>query len=59
LSDISFSNNDYILNTLLSILPSKIIIHLQNNYIDEFINTLALIFENKVEIKNTSVTISK
>lgn len=58
LSDISFSNNDYILNTLLSILPSKIIIHLKNSSIDEFINTLTLIFENKVEIKN-NVTISK
>jgi len=59
LSDISFSNNDYILNTLLTILPSKIIIHLKNNYNDEFINTLKLIFENKIEIKNTNVTISK
>ena len=58
LSDISFSNNDYILNTLLSIIPSKIIIYLKNNCIDEFINTLTLIFENKVEIKNTNVTIS-
>lgn len=48
LSDISFSSNDYILNALLSILPSKIIIHLGNNKIDEFINTLMLIFENKV-----------
>ena len=50
MSDISFSNNDYILNTLLSILPSKIIIYLENNFTDKFINTLKLIFENKVEI---------
>ncbi len=48
LSDISFSSNDYILNALLSILPNKIIIHLGNNKIDEFINTLMLIFENRI-----------
>ena len=50
LSDISFSSNDYALNTLLSILPNKIYIHLINNSIDEFISTLQLIFENKVHI---------
>lgn len=50
LSDISFSSNDYILNTLLSLLPNKIFIHLINNNIDEFINTLQLAFENKVQI---------
>lgn len=48
MSDISFSSNDYILNALLSILPCKIIIHLGNNKIDDFINTLILIFENRI-----------
>ena len=52
LSDISFSSNDYILNSLLSLLPKKIFIHLIDNCIDEFINTLQLIFENKIEICN-------
>ena len=50
LSDISFSENDYALNTLLNILPRKIIIHLTEGYIDEFINTIKLIFENRVSI---------
>jgi len=50
LSDISFSNNDYILNYLLNILPSTIYIHLIDNYIDEFINTLQLVFENRIKI---------
>ena len=52
LSDISFSSNDYILNTLLTILPEKIYIHLINDSIDEFINTLMLIFENRIQICN-------
>lgn len=50
LSDISFSSNDYALNTLLNLLPKKIYIHLINNYIDEFINTIQLVFENKVQL---------
>ena len=50
LSDISFSSNDYALNTLLTLLPKKIYIHLINNVVDEFIHTLGLIFENNVEI---------
>ena len=50
LSDISFSANDYTLNSLLTLLPEKIYIHLINNKIDEFINTLQLIFENKIQI---------
>ena len=50
LSDISFSQNDYILNTLLTILPQKIYLHLIDNNIDEFSNTLLLIFEKKIEI---------
>ena len=50
LSDISFSSNDYTLNSLLTLLPKKIYIHLIDNYIDEFINTLQAIFENRVHI---------
>ena len=50
LSDISFSTNDYTLNSLLNLLPKKIYIHLIDNEIDEFINTLQLIFENRVSI---------
>lgn len=50
LSDVSFSNNDYILNTLLNLLPQKIYFHLVsplNN--TDFLNTLQLIFENRIE----------
>ncbi len=52
LSDISFSSNDYCLNTLLNILPKKITIHLIDNCEDEFINTLKLIFDSRVSICN-------
>lgn len=48
LSDISFSSNDYVLNALLTILPNKIFVHLGNYSPDEFINTLMLIFEDKI-----------
>ncbi len=48
LSDISFSSNDYALNTLLTLLPEKIYIHLIDSNEDEFINTLNLIFDNRV-----------
>ncbi len=50
LSDITFSANDYALNTLLNLLPKKIYVHLVDNYSDEFINTLQLVFEGRVEI---------
>ncbi len=50
LSDISFSSNDYALNTLLNLTPKKLIIHLADGHNDEFINTLKLIFENRYEI---------
>ena len=50
LSDIFFSSNDYALNTLLTLVPKKIHIHLIDNCIDEFIHTISLIFENRVEI---------
>mgnify|MGYP005826112923 FL=1 len=47
LSDITFSSNDFALNALLSLLPKKINIHLIAKK-DEFIDTLCLIFENRV-----------
>ena len=50
LSDISFSSNDYILNSLLTLLPKKIYIHIIDDFIDEFINTLELVFENRVHL---------
>lgn len=50
LSDISFSSNDYALNALLTLLPKKINIHLINSDEDEFINTLKLIFDNRIYI---------
>ena len=48
LSDITFSSNDYTLNTLLTLLPEKIFIHLVDSIQDEFINTLKLIFDNRI-----------
>ena len=50
LSDISFSSNDYILNALLTLIPKKLIVHLSNGFKDDFINTLSLIFENRITI---------
>ncbi len=41
--DITFSSNDYSLNTLLNLLPKKIDIHLLDKQ-DEFIDTIKLIF---------------
>lgn len=52
LSDISFSSNDYILNSLLTLLPKKIHIHLIDDDTDEFINTLQLVFENRIHLCN-------
>ena len=49
LSDITFSSNDFALNTLLSLLPRKLELHIIEEE-DEFINTLKLIFENRVHI---------
>ena len=49
-SDISFSSNDYALNTLLNLVPKRITIHLIDGYTDEFINTLKLIFQDQVQI---------
>ena len=51
LSDVSFSQNDYVLNTLLNILPKKIYLHLASPLSNlDFINTLQLIFENRIEL---------
>ena len=47
LSDITFSNNDYVLNTLVGIVPSIIILHLVSPK-DNFIKTVELIFGDKV-----------
>lgn len=47
LSDITFYSNDFALNALLSLLPKKINVHLITKK-DEFIDTLCLIFEEKV-----------
>lgn len=49
LSDITFSSNDYALNSLLTLLPKKIIIHLINPE-DDFINTIKSIFCDRVTI---------
>ncbi len=50
LSDITFSSNDYILNTLLHLLPKKIYIHLVDDFMDEFVTTLQLVFENRIDL---------
>lgn len=52
LSDITFSDNDYVLNYLLNALPAHLTIHLPSEQClhDDFINTLKLIFENRVSI---------
>lgn len=53
ISDVSFSENDIVLNTLLTLLPQKIIIHLEKAS-DEFIKTLICIFENRIELTSGS-----
>ena len=53
LSDVSFSTNDYILNTLLNLLPQKIYLHLVSPLSNlDFLNTLQLIFEDRIELCN-------
>lgn len=53
LSDITFSDNDYVLNYLLNTLPTRLTIHLPSNSVeDDFINTLKLIFEDRITICN-------
>lgn len=50
LSDISFCENDYILNSLLTLLPEKLFIHIIDKPIDDFINTLQMVFGNRIII---------
>lgn len=52
LSDITFSSNDYTLNTLLTLLPKKIYVHLVDGPEDEFINTLKLVFDDRIFLCN-------
>lgn len=49
LSDITFSSNDYALNTLLNLLPSRLEVHLIDPE-DEFIRTLESVFEDRVHL---------
>jgi len=49
LSDISFSKNDFILNSILSFIPGSLIVHSFNQE-DSFIHFLKLIFDNKLII---------
>lgn len=51
LSDISFSSNDFALNTLLSLLPRKLYIHIIDKE-DDFTNTLKLIFDDRAFVCN-------
>ena len=53
LSDISFSSNDYALNSLLTLLPKKLYIHL-DDFEDDFITTLKKIFDKHVCICKTN-----
>lgn len=52
LSDITFSENDYVLNYILNVIPTKLIVHISNSNSDyaDFLNTLKLIFEKKLVI---------
>ena len=50
ISDISFSSNDLALNTLLNLIPTQLTVHLVDGYCDEFINTIKLIFQERVMI---------
>lgn len=49
LSDISFSDNDYVLNALLELLPKKIFMHIIYKE-DDFTNTVKQIFDGKIKI---------
>lgn len=56
MSDISFSNNDFVLNTLIELLPARINLHLLSLE-DQFIKTIKLIFGSRVHccIKNCKI----
>ena len=58
LSDISFSTNDFILNSLLSLMPKNIVIHLHCEE-DNFVKFLKMIFENRYTICKNCSTCSK
>ena len=49
LSDISFSQNDFCLSALLNLLPKKLVIYKTPDVTDEFVTTLELIFDGRVE----------
>lgn len=49
LSDFDFSKNDYVLNTLISLAPKEIILHLLSPS-DNFINAISQIFSSRVKI---------
>jgi len=51
LSDISFSSNDFALNSLLTLLPKQLYVHVIDQE-DDFITTLKSIFDNRVFICN-------
>ena len=50
-SDIPFTKNDLVLNTLIGIIPKKIVIHMLSPH-DQFIKTLELVFEDKIDFAN-------
>lgn len=58
LSDITFSSNDFTLNTLLSILPQHITLHILDKE-DDFINTIKSVFGNRVHICYNCILCSK
>lgn len=49
LSDISFSDNDFILNSILSLMPQEIVIHPQDIN-DKFVSFIHSIFKNRCNI---------
>ena len=49
LSDFDFSKNDYVLNTLISLAPKEIILHLLSPS-DNFIDAISQIFSSRVKI---------
>lgn len=59
LSDITFSSNDYVLNTLLNLIPKKIIIHSETEDFDDFLTTIKLIFNKKVVISKEKIILNK
>lgn len=58
LSDISFSSNDFILNSLLNLLPKKIFIHL-GTIEDNFIKFIKLVFKDRYILCNNCTVCSQ